>query len=176
MGAPSASNAILAATSRGTHPICMACSLPDAPRHRSHPDGIGVVPVPKVPLKQERPVAARNNRLGAFQHLRKGALASSVRFAEHLLHLHLMDHYSPAQVQKQLGHSSITMTVDTYGPWIPGEGSKDLGRTLGDKIDEQIDTSTWQEMPSAEVALKRLYGSSSFSPRQITSARSEVAL
>lgn len=50
----------------------------------------------------------------------------------------LMDHYSPAYVQKQLGHSSITMTVDTYGHWIPGEGRKDLGRTLGDKIDEQV--------------------------------------
>lgn len=43
----------------------------------------------------------------------------------------LMDHYSPAYVQKQLGHHSITMTVDTYGHWIPGEGRKDLGKTLG---------------------------------------------
>jgi hypothetical protein len=42
--------------------------------------------------------------------------------------------------------------------------------------DEQINTSAWHQMPSAEVALKRLYGSSNFSPRQITSARSEVAL
>jgi hypothetical protein len=50
----------------------------------------------------------------------------------------LMDHYSPAYVQKQLGHSSITMTVETYGHWIPGEGKKDLRRTLGDKIDEQV--------------------------------------
>ena len=50
----------------------------------------------------------------------------------------LMDHYSPAYVQKQLGHSSITMTVDTYGHWIPGEGKKDLGKTLGDKMDEQV--------------------------------------
>jgi len=43
----------------------------------------------------------------------------------------LMDHYSPAYVQKQLGHHSITMTVDIYGHWIPGEGKRDLGRTLG---------------------------------------------
>jgi hypothetical protein len=34
----------------------------------------------------------------------------------------LMDHYSPAYVQKQLGHSSISITVDIYGHWIPGEG------------------------------------------------------
>jgi integrase len=46
----------------------------------------------------------------------------------------LMDHYSPAYVQKQLGHHSISMTVDTYGHWIPGEGKKDLKKTLrGDK-------------------------------------------
>jgi integrase len=42
----------------------------------------------------------------------------------------LMDHYSPAYVQKQLGHHSISMTVDIYGHWIPGEGKKDLVKTL----------------------------------------------
>ena len=41
-----------------------------------------------------------------------------------------MDHYSPAYVQKQLGHHSISMTMDTYGHWIPGEGKKDLTKTL----------------------------------------------
>ena len=42
----------------------------------------------------------------------------------------LMDHYSPAYIQKQLGHHSISMTVDIYGHWIPGEGKKDLTQTL----------------------------------------------
>jgi integrase len=42
----------------------------------------------------------------------------------------LMDHYSPAYVQKQLGHHSISMTVDIYGHWLPGEGKKNLGETL----------------------------------------------
>jgi integrase len=42
----------------------------------------------------------------------------------------LMDHYSPAYVQKQLGHSSISITVDIYGHWISGEGKKDLTATL----------------------------------------------
>jgi len=46
-----------------------------------------------------------------------------------------MDHYSPAYVQKQLGHHSITMTVDIYGHWIPGEGRKDLGKTLRGKTE-----------------------------------------
>ena len=45
----------------------------------------------------------------------------------------LMDHYSPAYVQKQLGHHSISMTVDIYGHWIPGEGKKDLGKTFKSK-------------------------------------------
>jgi integrase len=42
----------------------------------------------------------------------------------------LMDHYSPAYVQKQLGDSSISITVDIYGHWIPGEGKLDLTKTL----------------------------------------------
>jgi hypothetical protein len=42
----------------------------------------------------------------------------------------LMDHYSPAYVQRQLGHASISITVDTYGHWLPGEGRRDLGKTL----------------------------------------------
>jgi integrase len=42
----------------------------------------------------------------------------------------LMAHYSPAYVQKQLKHYSITMTVDIYGHWIPGEGKKDLEKTF----------------------------------------------
>lgn len=42
----------------------------------------------------------------------------------------LMDHISPAYVRKQLGHSSISITVDLYGHWIPGEGKKDLVKAL----------------------------------------------
>ena len=50
----------------------------------------------------------------------------------------LMEHISPAYVQKQLGHHSITMTVDIYGHWIPGRG-----RPLADRV--------WQtEMPNAK--------------------------
>jgi len=46
----------------------------------------------------------------------------------------LMEHYSPVYVQKQLGHHSITMTVDIYGHWIPGEGKKDLDHALRDTV------------------------------------------
>ncbi len=42
----------------------------------------------------------------------------------------LMDHISPAYVQRMLGHHSISMTVDTYGHWLPGEGRADLKKAL----------------------------------------------
>jgi len=49
----------------------------------------------------------------------------------------LMAHQSPGYVQKQLGHSSIAITMDIYCHWIPGEGrhgleSALLGREWGD--------------------------------------------
>ncbi len=68
--------------------------------------------------------------------LRRACLAARlrVRSPHDLRHTYatllLMDHYSPAYVQKQLGHHSISMTVDIYGHWIPGEGKKDLVKTL----------------------------------------------
>ena len=34
----------------------------------------------------------------------------------------LMAHQSPGYVQQQLGHSSISITMDIYCHWIPGEG------------------------------------------------------
>src|SRR5262249_58505349 len=34
---------------------------------------------------------------------------------------------SPAYVQRQLGHTTYTLTVDTYGKWLP-MGSKDVDR------------------------------------------------
>jgi integrase len=45
----------------------------------------------------------------------------------------LMAHISPAYVQKQLGHHSISMTVDIYGHWIPGEGRERLDNALRPK-------------------------------------------
>ena len=42
----------------------------------------------------------------------------------------LMAHISPAYVQKQLGHHSISMTVDIYGHWVPGEGRENLDMVL----------------------------------------------
>jgi len=43
----------------------------------------------------------------------------------------LMAHQSPAYVQKQLGHSSIQITVDRYCHWMRGEGRQGLEEALG---------------------------------------------
>jgi integrase len=42
----------------------------------------------------------------------------------------LMAHISPASVQQQLGHHSLSMTVDRYGHWKPGEGRENLDKVL----------------------------------------------
>ena len=42
----------------------------------------------------------------------------------------LMAHQSPGYVQKQLGHSSISITMDIYCHWIPGEGRCGLEEAL----------------------------------------------
>jgi integrase len=44
--------------------------------------------------------------------------------------LMLMDHTGPGYVCRQLGHSSISITCDVYGRWIPGEGRKDFEKVL----------------------------------------------
>jgi integrase len=42
----------------------------------------------------------------------------------------LTDGMSPAYVQRQLGHSSISITVDVYGHLVPGEGRAGLEDAL----------------------------------------------
>ena len=60
---------------------------------------------------------------------------------------------SPAYVQRQLGHASIQLTVDTYGKWLPSEnkgavdrldeasGSKVVAKAggLGEEAPESVD-------------------------------------
>ena len=42
----------------------------------------------------------------------------------------LMAHESPGYVQRQMGHSSISIPMDIYCHWIPGEGRKNLENAL----------------------------------------------
>jgi len=51
----------------------------------------------------------------------------------------LMAHVSPKYVQEQLGHSSIQITCDIYGHWMPGMGRERLEEVLeGCTAGEQI--------------------------------------
>ena len=48
---------------------------------------------------------------------------------------------SPAYVQRQLGHASIQLTVDTYGKWLP-MGNKAAVNRLDDKVVAKTATGT----------------------------------
>jgi len=49
---------------------------------------------------------------------------------------------SPAYVQRQLGHASIQLTVDTYGKWLP----------MGNKAAvNRLDDSDVPDAPAASV-------------------------
>jgi hypothetical protein len=51
---------------------------------------------------------------------------------------------SPVYVQRQLGHASIQLTVDTYGRWLP----------LGNKAAvDRLDDPVWQQSGSKTVAI-----------------------
>jgi integrase len=60
----------------------------------------------------------------------------------------LMAHQSPAYVQKQLGHSSISITVDTYGHWISGEGRFGLENALLGVYENRTKSHIKQNDPS----------------------------
>jgi len=78
----------------------------------------------------------RANVEKAFKRvLKKAGLAP--HFTPHSLRhtfasLLLQKGVSPAYVQEQLGHSSITLTVDTYGKWLP-KGNPEIADLLDDR-------------------------------------------
>ena len=53
----------------------------------------------------------------------------------------LSEGISPVYVQEQLGHSSIQMTVDIYGTWIPNSN-----RTAVNRLDVNPPTEKEQEV------------------------------
>ena len=84
----------------------------------------------------------RRNAVGCDQ-CRQGlkrilkAVGFPLHFSPHCLRhtfasLLLQQQESPAYVQRQLGHSSIKLTVDTYGKWLP-MGNK----AAVDRLDDQ---------------------------------------
>lgn len=82
--------------------------------------------------KGERPYSQRKIQAAMKKVCAKAGLAA--RSPHDLRHTYacwlLMAHQSPAYVQKQLGHSSIDITVDIYGHWISGEGRDGLEAAL----------------------------------------------
>jgi len=53
----------------------------------------------------------------------------------------LSDGVSPAYVQRQLGHASIKLTVDTYGKWLPMEN-----KAAVDRLDTPEMVAAWSRM------------------------------
>jgi integrase len=49
---------------------------------------------------------------------------------------------SPAYVQRQLGHASIQLTVDTYGKWLP-MGNKGAVDRLDEVATDPNDSNGW---------------------------------
>ncbi|TMA84270.1 MAG: hypothetical protein E6J77_12975 [Deltaproteobacteria bacterium] len=85
-----------------------------------------------------RSAISRSSRRDKIRSAFKRALRAA-RLPEHFTPHSLRHSYasiliaegvSPAYVQRQLGHSTYTLTVDTYGKWLP-MGSKDVDRLDG---------------------------------------------
>jgi len=62
---------------------------------------------------------------------------------------------SPVYVQRQLGHSSIKMTVDTYGKWLP-MGNKAAVNRLDDRTGSKTVASAAAEAKSRAEMLKKV--------------------
>jgi len=82
--------------------------------------------------KKGMPYSQRVIQMAMKRVCRKAGIA--LRSPHDLRHTYaswlLMAHQSPAYVQRQLGHSSIDITVDIYGHWISGEGRDGLEDAL----------------------------------------------
>ncbi len=84
------------------------------------------------PNQNEQPFSQRKIQMALRKVCLKAGIA--MRSPHDLRHTYaswlLMAHQSPAYVQKQLGHSSIEITVDIYGHWVSGEGRNGLENAL----------------------------------------------
>ena len=84
------------------------------------------------PTTKSLPYSQRKIQMALRKVCAKAGIA--VRRPHDLRHTYaswlLVAHQSPMYVQKQLGHSSIDITVDIYGHWISGEGRNGLEDAL----------------------------------------------
>jgi len=64
---------------------------------------------------------------------------------------------SPAYVQRQLGHASIQLTVDTYGKWLP-MGNKAAVNRLDEESGSKVVAESNSGAPDALEAPEKLGG------------------
>lgn len=62
----------------------------------------------------------------------------------------LMAHQSPVYVKEQLGHTSISTTVDIYGHWFSGEGRNRLDEALLGKVRDESEKRIFSHMSEAK--------------------------
>jgi integrase len=55
-------------------------------------------------------------------------------------------------VQRMLGHASITLTVDTYGKWLPMGNKAAVDRLDEPPISESGGKNWWQKPPAPKTA------------------------
>jgi integrase len=83
--------------------------------------------------------------------MRRGCMAGPHDLRHTYATILLMAHISPAYVQKQLGHHSISMTVDIYGHWVTGgAGTPGPGPTAQGKTGESFYADPGAGMSSAK--------------------------
>jgi integrase len=95
------------------------------------------------------PLDASRVRKAFARTLQAGALP--VHFSPHCLRhtfasLLLQQGESPAYVQRQLGHASIQLTVDTYGKWLP-MGNKPAVNRLDEPSGSKVVAKKESEVP-----------------------------
>jgi len=71
---------------------------------------------------------------------------STVKAKDHIFHTYasllIQQGESPAYVQRQLGHASIKLTVDTYGKWLPMGNKAAVDRLDGPSGSKVVARST----------------------------------
>ena len=85
------------------------------------------------------------------------AVGFPLHFSPHSLRhsfasLLLQQRESPAYVQRQLGHASIQLTVDTYGKWLPMGNKAAVDRLDDQSGSKMVATRGFEGLGTVEVS------------------------
>jgi hypothetical protein len=102
--------------------------------------------------KEGAPLEDWNLRKAMMKILKKAGLP--LHFTPHCLRhtyasLMLQQGESPAYVQRQLGHASIQLTVDTYGKWLPMGNKAAVDRAVASEPSGSKMVAMGQELRSS---------------------------